>query len=126
MENPSNPGASDAKLLRTTTEKKLVLWQELIIEEKLPRNPVDLPKLESWSHRATESRIIRNQYVHGNWALVPSQKKKPVRLSTPPWWREAGTNYTAKEFTMEELETSADEVESMFKEFMAIRDNLGL
>ena len=51
---------------------------------------------------------------------------KPVSLSTPPWWIEKGDDVVSSDMTLEEFESTADEMESMFKEFWEIRNRAGL
>jgi hypothetical protein len=125
MENPGNAEASHPKLSRTTTEQKIDLWLSLLKEAKWTKSPLNLKELEDWANRATKSRHIRNRLVHGYWRLLIMRPEKPVSLSIPPWWIEKADDEVSKDMTLEEFESLADEMESMFKKFCKIRNDTG-
>jgi len=104
-------------------EQKLILWQSLLKEEDRATKYVNLSELEDWAERANNSRCIRNRYIHGNWQILSSHLEKPITLSTPPWWRVKEGTEVHEKMSLDELESTADELESIFREFMRIRQH---
>ena len=122
LENPSNPEASDKKLANMTTEQKLVLWQSLLVKGEWVTTPEQLSELEDWAKRANTSRHTRNRYVHGRWQILPLRQEKPVGLAVPPWWKDKTDAEVTDYMSLDELESVADEMEDMFKEFNQLRN----
>ena len=104
-------------LARSSIQEKVIRFAELLREQSQRVNDQDL---DSWCQRAAKARLLRNFYAHCIWRYLP-RAEPVVELAIPPWRKELVNDSYWVHMTLESLETDADEVEAIFRDFNALR-----
>ena len=126
LERPEDPNGLNAKLNRTSFSEK-VDWLEGLLDEHLASAKERVRKqFSDWIRKADRARLIRNYYVHGTWEFLPLMKDTPLRFDRPFWVSQAAEQEMEERMNLDALEAMAQEVQLAFREFMDLRNTLGV
>jgi len=127
LSHPTDPTRAYSALAKMTAEKRIERLKKLLLDASdIEISEKVRSKLLAWYENAAEVRSIRNRYVHGNWEFLPLRHRVPVGVSAPPWMKDKLGPLAHETMSVEQLESVAEKVEAVFKEFMQLRGNLGV
>lgn len=124
-------GLDTKKLLapiQTTFGQRLRKLQPLIMKDYAFAGPAAKEQLAEWFKRANHLRAIRNDFVHGRWAIPgvtkplkgPNGQEPTLELIPLDWNMDAGSQAKSVQMTLSQFESQVKEAESVFTELFSL------
>lgn len=116
----SDPTLAFPMVSKLTTHNKMCVLQK-VVRKKFSCTNLDMVKdYDDWLDRASKTRTERNQYIHGYWHLADCLTEKPIMFS-PINWEIERTESKNQNFSLEEFQSIANELENICIEFGNLR-----
>ena len=114
LRTPGSPTESHKYLSTRSCAQKIDALLELLRESF----PQAAQSFEAWAEQASSMRAIRNTFAHGSWEILP-MRDRPIGVRIPKWV--SNTEEISNEFTIEEMEDIASQMQAHFRSFMSWR-----
>lgn len=112
LSKPENPESEYTKIEKMSCSAKIDALRKL-------SRPEMIDSYEIWAKDASRVRAVRNHFAHGVWEYLPMHPSEPVGLRMPPWY--APVDCIKARYSVEEIQSLAQEIQECFEHFMEWR-----